>query len=388
MARLRYFTAGESHGEKLIGILEGIPAGLRLIASEDIDPMLRDRQVGYGRGRRQQIESDKARIVSGVRFGMTLGSPIAIELENKDWKNWNDRMAIGQSEKPGEPVTIPRPGHADYAGGVKYAHTDDLRNVFERASARETTMRVALGAIARKLLSELGIKVYSQVIRIGSVASAGFEDSELNIQYQSAATSPVRTAVKASESQMRKAIDDVREAGDTLGGSVECVVTGVPVGVGSHVHWDRKLDGLIAQAVMSIQAVKAVEIGSGVKAGSLRGSKNHDAFAVNQGQISRTSNNAGGIEGGMSNGESIRVTATMKPISTLMTPLGSVDLATGEVAEAHIERSDVCAVPALSVIVEAVMSLTVADALLDTFGGDTLAELQERVNARREAAKL
>lgn len=384
MPSLRYLTAGESHGEMLVGILEGMPAGLSLVAERDIDPWLKRRQEGYGRGRRMQIESDTARIVSGVRFGVTTGAPIAIIIENKDWENWQQKMSV--SPQDGElprSVTVPRPGHADFAGGIKYGQESDMRNVLERASARETAMRVAIGSIAMTLLKEIGVDSLAFVRSIGTI------ESEATVEYDNIASaqalidaSQVKTLDSQSEQAMMNAIDHAKTNKNTLGGTVECVVTGLPVGLGSHVQWDRKLDGLLAQAVMSIQAVKSVSIGMGEKASSEMGSAVHDPFARKDGSVTRTRNNAGGLEGGVTNGQPFIVRAAMKPISTLMEPLDSVDLTTGEETKAHIERSDTCAVPALSVILQSVVNFSLAQALLDTFGGDTVAELLERVQAR------
>ena len=386
MGRLRYLTAGESHGEMLVGILEGMPAGLSLVAERDIDPILRERQQGYGRGRRQQIEKDAAKIISGVRNGITTGAPIAIIIPNKDWPHWKERMPIAPTDSLIPVVTIPRPGHADLAGGIKYGLSEDLRNVFERASARETTMRVALGAITSTLLRALDIETISYVKTIGGIAGNVPED--VFVARESLSASRLRVFDADAEEKMIVAIDRARREGDSVGGVVECFVRNVPPGIGSHVHWDRKLDGLVAQAVMSIQAVKAVEIGLGGAAAVRRGSETHDPILVEDGLIHRAANNAGGIEGGMSNGEPIVVRAAMKPISTLMRPLPSVDLATGERADAHVERSDVCAVPALAVIVEQVVAMTIASELLEAFGGDTLAELTERVAIRRQTLYL
>jgi len=389
MPKLRYLTAGESHGPILTGILEGMSAGFELIASRDIDPYLKDRQKGYGRGRRQQIEEDRATISSGVRFGKTLGSPISLTVPNKDWQNWEERMSILPLEQQdSKPVTIPRPGHSDYAGGIKYGHEDDLRNVFERASARETAMRTAIGAIGLRLLDVLGIQHLGFVTAIGSVELD--KDVHLGLAELQAQTSKseVRTPSVEFSKAMMAEIDRTKAEGDTLGGVVECRFEGVPVGIGSHVHWDRKLDALLTQAAMSVQAVKAVEIGEGIRMSRSRGSEVHDSFELNRDQLGRHSNNAGGIEGGMSNGETIVLRAYMKPISTLMTPLNSVDLSTGEATKAHIERSDVCAVPALSVILEAVVGLALASAILDTFGGDAMEELVARVDARRTRTSL
>lgn len=390
MAELRYLTAGESHGEMLVGILEGMPAGLSLLAERDIDPWLKRRQEGYGRGRRMQIESDSARIVSGVRFGVTTGAPIAIIIENKDWANWQQKMSVQPQE--GElhrSVTVPRPGHADFAGGIKYGQESDMRTILERASARETAMRVAIGAIAMTLLKEIGIESLSFVRSIGKV------ESKATIEYENIASaqalidaSQVKTLDAHSEQEMIAAIDRAKANKNTLGGIVECIITGVPVGIGSHVQWDRKLDGLLAQAVMSIQAVKSVSIGMGEKASAEQGSNVHDPFTRKESSVARSRNNAGGLEGGVTNGQPLIVKAAMKPISTLMDPLASVDLATGEETAAHIERSDTCAVPALSVIVQAVVNFTLAQALLDTFGSDTVAELIERVQARAERTQF
>jgi chorismate synthase len=384
MANLRYLTAGESHGEMLVGILEGIPAGLSLVAERDIDPWLKRRQEGYGRGRRMQIESDTARIVSGVRFGVTTGAPIGIIIENKDWANWQQKMSVQphEGELP-RSVTVPRPGHADFAGGIKYGQESDMRNVLERASARETAMRVAIGSIAMTLLKEIGIESLAFVRSIGKV------ESKATVEYENIASaqalidaSQVKTLDTQSEQEMIAAIDLAKANKNTLGGNVECVVTGLPVGIGSHVQWDRKLDGLLAQAVMSIQAVKSVSIGMGERASTEHGSDVHDPFMRTDASVARSRNNAGGLEGGVTNGQPLIVKAAMKPISTLMEPLGSVDLSTGEETKAHIERSDTCAVPALSVIVQSVVNFTLAQALLDTFGGDTVAELIDRVDAR------
>lgn len=386
MGRLRYLTAGESHGEMLVGILEGMPAGLSLVAEREIDPILRERQQGYGRGRRQQIEQDAARIISGVRNGVTTGAPIALLIQNKDWKHWKERMSVEPTDAPISHVTIPRPGHADLAGGMKYDHFDDLRNVFERASARETAMRVAIGAIASTLLRALEIESIVYVTAIGGISSA--IPNDVFAARERLAASRVRVFDAEAEEKIIEAIDFAKKEGDSLGGTVECVIRNVPPGIGSHVHWDRKLDGLLTQAVMSIQAVKAVEIGLGKAAAGQHGSETHDSICIADSRIHRGANNAGGIEGGMSNGEPIIVRAAMKPISTLMRPLPSVDLITGDARDAHIERSDVCAVPALAVIVEQVVAITLASELLETFGGDTLTELIERVAIRRHTLDL
>ncbi|MDP4200675.1 MAG: chorismate synthase [Bacteroidota bacterium] len=386
MGRLRYLTAGESHGQCLTGTLDGMPSGLSLVAERDINPALHERQRGHGRSHRQQIESDSATITSGVRNGVTTGAPIAITIQNKDWQRWKEQMAIEPNDVEPNRVTIPRPGHADLAGGIKYGHTDDLRNILERASARETAMRVAIGAIANTLLRTLGIESIAFVKSIGTIEDQTQDDP---FAFRTRlATSAVRVFDEACEAAVVAEIDKARSDGDTLGGIVECRFRGVPLGIGSHVQSDRKLDGLLAQAAMSIQAVKAVEIGAGIRAAHARGSSNHDAIVQSNGSIARSSNNAGGIEGGMSNGEDIIVRAAMKPISTLMRPLQSIDLATGEATKAHIERSDVCAVPALAVILENVVALTLTSELLETFGGDTLVDLLTRVEERRDRMKM
>jgi chorismate synthase len=359
-----------------------MPSGLSLLATRDIDPILAERQKGYGRSRRQQIEHDKATILSGVRFGITTGGPIAITIENKDWINWKEQMAVaGEPPKDLKRVTIPRPGHVDLAGAIKYGHINDVRNVFDRASARETAMRVALGAIANTLLSAVGITSLSYVKSIGSVQS-GF--SVVNDIHEAIRNSPLRCPDPKAEREMMSLIDQAKQQQDSLGGVVETIFTGLPIGVGSTMQWDRKLDAKLAESLMSIQAVKSVEIGGGKNTAFEFGSSVHDDIVISEGKITRSSNNAGGIEGGMTNGEPLVVRVSMKPISTLMKPLPSVDLATMTTANAHIERSDVCAVPALSVIVENVAALTIADALLDTFGGDTLTELRSRIDVRRK----
>ncbi|MHB8391953.1 MAG: chorismate synthase [Acidobacteriaceae bacterium] len=370
----------------LVGILEGMPAGLSLIAERDIDPILHERQKGYGRSRRQQIERDSARIVSGVRNGMTTGAPIAVLIQNKDWEHWKERMPIAPFESSIAPVTIPRPGHADLAGAIKYAHTADLRNVLERASARETAMRVAIGAIASTLLQALGIESIAYVRSIAGISGEFAGDPFRNRELLSA--SRLRMFDAEAEEKIIALIDRAKMDGDSVGGTVESIVRAVPPGIGSHVDWSRKLDGKLARAVMSIQAVKALEIGLGAEAATRMGSETHDPIVMEDGTLGRTANNAGGIEGGMSNGEPIVVRAAMKPISTLMRPLPSVDLATGRTVEAHIERSDVCAVPALAVIVEQVLAMTIASELLETFGGDTVEELRNRVAIRRTGLQL
>lgn len=387
MPQLRFLTAGESHGKSLIGIIEGIPAGLSLEAKRDIDPILAERQRGYGRSHRQKIESDHAEIISGVRFGITTGAPISIQIENKDWENWGEKMSVVPTDIEVKPITIPRPGHADLAGAIKYEQ-HDIRNILERASARETAMRVAIGAVASKFLKELGITSVSFVRSIGIVTVEDNALKEIHELHLALQKSELRMYDADAEKKAKSLIDDAKANGDTLGGIVETHFFDLPIGIGSHVQWDRKLDGLIVQAVMSIQAVKAVEIGGGISLAKIFGSDCHDGIGIEDGEITRISNNAGGIEGGMTDGMPIVIRAAMKPISTLMSPLASVDLATGEPAPSHIERSDVCAVPSLAIIVEYLVAFTLASSLLDTFGGDTMDEVKTRVALRHEQSKL
>jgi chorismate synthase len=366
---LRWLTAGESHGPCLQAIVDGLPAGLAL-SEEDLGGDLRRRQGGYGRGGRMKIESDWAEITSGVAKGRTTGGPIGLRLENRDWPNWKDK------EVP--PFTKPRPGHADLAGAYKYGHFDDMRLVLERASARETTMRVAVGAIAKKLLGVFGAEVHSQVLRIGSVATAGGDLSDPEVVARVEASS-VRAADPAVEERMRYAIDAAKGRRETLGGVFEVVGFGVVPGLGSHVQWDRKLDGVLAQAFMCIHAIKAVAIGDGFTVGELYGTQAHDGMRFDDGKVVRLSNHAGGLEGGITNGEPVVVRAVKKPISTTAAPQPTVDLATGEDSEHQYERSDVCAVPAAAVIGEAMMAIVLADAFLTKFGGDSLEEIRPRV---------
>ena len=376
---LRFTTAGESHGIALVSILEGMVAGLPLLA-DDVDVELARRQQGYGRGRRMKIESDHAEILSGVRAGQTLGSPIAMLIHNRDWKNWQEIMDPAPRE--GDPerkrvVTRPRPGHADLSGMLKYDR-DDARDVLERASARETTARVAAGAICKKLLRAFDIKLGSHVVHLGGVDAR--RPAKMPADLNAAAdASPLRTLDAEVESEMIARIDAAKAEGNTLGGIAEVVCDGVPVGLGSHVSWDRKLDGRLAAALMSIPAVKAVEVGLGVEGATRKGSEVHDEIDpdesnIRAGRVRRRTNRAGGLEGGITNGEQIILRASMKPISTLMRPLGTVEMKTRESAQAVAERSDVTAVPAMGVIAEAMTAFVVAQAFLEKFGGDSLGE--------------
>lgn len=383
---LRFTTAGESHGPALVSILEGAPAGVPLLAT-DIDADLARRQQGYGRGRRMQIERDSAEILSGVRAGYTIGSPISMLIRNRDWDNWRDVMdpAPTEADQTGErrrTVTRPRPGHADLAGMLKYGH-EDARDILERASARETTARVAAGAICRKLLGELGITIGSHIVELGGVAASVSGDLPDDINEVSD-RSQLRTLDKNAEEKWIALIDSAKKDGDTLGGVCEVVCRGVPVGLGSHVSWDRKLDGRIGAAMMSIHAVKGVGIGVGFEAARVPGSQVHDEIhgAVERrraGNVQRATNRAGGLEGGMTTGEPIVVRVAMKPISTLMRPLATVDMKTGEPASASVERSDVTAVPAMGVIAEAMLAFVVAQAVMEKFGGDSLTELRRNL---------
>lgn len=388
MNRIRFLTAGESHGQALTVIVEGIPAGLTL-SEEIIAAELRRRQRGYGRGGRMQIERDRARILSGVRYGKSLGSPIALMLENLDWPNWIEKMSVTPVANPVAKLQMPRPGHADFAGMVKYQQ-DDLRNILERSSARETAMRVAAGAMAKKLLSEFGIRIYGHVIRIGLVASEltalSFligkynKSPEILAQWEALMQKAESTAMACCDDeanqQMMAAVDRARAQGDTLGGVFELVATGVPVGLGSHVHWDRRLDGIIAGAMISINAMKGVDIGLGMGVAERPGSQVHDPVYYDEKLgYYRSSNNAGGIEGGMTNGEPIVVRVAMKPLPTLSRPLDSVDTGTHQPKQAHHERSDVCAVPAAVVVGEAMLALMLANALAEKLGGDSIQEM-------------
>jgi len=409
MGQFRFITAGESHGKGLVAIIEGMVADLPLEAGY-INKELKRRQQGYGRGPRMEIEQDKVEIISGVRYGLTIGSPVALFIPNRDWQNWQEQLSVTPVDKEAEPVTRPRPGHADLAGVTKYS-LKDIRPIMERASARETAARVAAGAIAKRFLEEFGIVIHSHTIAIGtchcepfasfrvtkegchserSEESHGAQDrlrEAISINWQQVETSLLRCAEAELEKEMIAAIDRAKAEGDTLGGVFELIATGVPIGLGSHVSWERRLDGRIAQAIMSINAVKGVEIGSGFALAKIKGSQAHDVIepgpSLSLRGVSATkqsfpwhhaTNYAGGIEGGISNGEDIIVRAAVKPIATLAKPLPSIDLRSGEIAKAHYERSDICVVPAAGVIGEAMLAIILADACLEKFGGDNLKE--------------
>lgn len=381
MGRIRFVTAGESHGKALVAILEGVPAGLPLLA-DDVDRDLRRRMQGHGRGARMKIEADAVEFLGGVRAGETLGSPIAMLIRNRDWENWAEIMAAEPDPEGAGPrrrqMKRPRPGHADLVGALKFDRAD-ARDILERASARETAARVACGAVCRTLLGEFGVEIGSHVVELGSVRAAVPESLPVPLN-AAADASPVRCLDPKASDAMVAAVDAAKQARDTLGGIAEVVVRGLVLGLGAHVAWDRKLDGRLAGAMMSIPAVKAVEIGLGFGMSRLPGSEVHDEIVKSDdprtGGYARASNRAGGLEGGMSTGEPLVLRVGMKPISTLMRPLGTVDLTTGEPAKAQSERSDVTAVPAMGVIAEAMAALVLADAMLEKFGGDSLSELR------------
>jgi chorismate synthase len=387
---LRFLTAGESHGQALVVTVDGMPAGLQLDIPS-VDEQLKRRQGGYGRGRRMAIESDRVEILAGVRHGRTTGAPIALLIRNRDWVNWQQTMYVeaempeGASGVRRPDVTRPRPGHADLAGAIKYGH-EDIRDILERASARETAARVAAGSLARQILGRFGVQIASHVSVIGDVML----DESRTVSFAEAQAlpqdSPLRCVDPSVQQSMITAIDKARDAGDTLGGAFEVIATGVPVGLGSYVQWDRKLDGRLAQAIMCIHAIKAVGIGIGPEVAVRPGSRVHDEIlpASEVGVPVRPTNNAGGLEGGVTNGEDVRVVGFMKPISTLMKPLRSVDLTTMTEAPAAIERSDVCAVPAAAVVGEAMVAFVLADAFLEKFGGDSIEEIARHYESTNE----
>ncbi len=389
MRRVSFRTAGESHGRGLTTILEGIPAGLSLEMERDVDPELKRRQGGYGRGRRMQIESDRAELLSGVRLGETLGSPISMVIWNRDWENWQEAMSPLPPDPEGNPkalrsLYLPRPGHADLVGLLKYDRRD-TRDILERASARETAARVACGAVCKTLLAQFGVRIGSHVTSIGSVEAE--TPSELPEDLNAAVdSSPLRTLDDEATEKMMGAIDQAKEDGDTLGGIFEIVAQGLPAGLGSYVSYDAKLDGRLAGAVISIQAIKGVEIGAGFKEARRPGSQVHDPIVTDEdahraGGIGRASNRAGGLEGGVTTGEPLVVRAAMKPISTLRKRLPSVDMRDGSAADAAVERSDVCAVPAAAVVGEAMVALVLADAFLEKFGGDAMSEIRRNFDS-------
>jgi chorismate synthase len=388
---MRYLTAGESHGPQLTAILEGIPAGMP-ITDEDINKELSRRQKGHGRGRRMQIEKDQVQIASGVRHGYTLGSPIALVVENNDWKHWtkimgSEPISEDELEEVKRVITRPRPGHADLNGALKYGHRD-MRNVLERSSARETTVRVAAGAVAKKLLSLLGIEIASHVVEIGGVKAEDITYQSLDELKQITEESSVRCADKNVEEKMKEAIDTAKQNGDSIGGVVEVIVEGMPPGVGSYVHYDRKLDAKIAGAIVSINAFKGVEFGIGFEAARKPGSQVHDEIIWDENLgYSRKTNRLGGFEGGMTTGMPIVVRGVMKPIPTLYKPLQSVDIETKEPFSASIERSDSCAVPAAAVVAENVVAWEIASAIVEQFYSDRLETLQASVQAQREFAR-
>lgn len=390
MSAIRYFTAGESHGPQLTALVEGLPAGIP-VDTALINNDLARRQKGYGRGGRMKIETDTAQVLSGVRWGETLGSPVTLVVENRDWSNWSDKMSP-DAEHSGSatPVTRPRPGHADLSGAQKYGHSD-ARNILERSSARETAARVAVGALAKCFLKQLGISVGGYVVEIGGIAAAP-SNLPLQERWEVAARSELFVCDQLCEEAIKQAIDSAKESGDTLGGIVEVQVIGCPPGLGSYVQWDRKLDARLAMALMSIQAIKGVEVGIGFEVAHRPGSQVHDEISYDASRCTagfpspyyRTTNNAGGIEGGMTNGEPIILRAAMKPIPTLYKPLRSVDMINHEPFEATVERSDTCAVPAALVVAETVVAIEIANAVLEKFGGDSLSEIRRNMAGYQE----
>ena len=379
LVRLKFLTAGESHGQGILGILDGMLAGLEI--SEDyIGVQLARRQMGYGRGGRMKIEKDRAEIWCGVRHGKTLGAPVGLIIRNKDWENWTRKMSVNPIDSEIRKVTLPRPGHADLAGVQKYGF-DDIRNVLERSSARETTMRVGLGSVCRKLLEEVGIEVGSRVVQIHDVKDESLSDISPNQLSKTADASSVRCLDKEVESAMIKTIDDAKASGDSVGGIFEVIANGLPYGLGAHTQWDRKLHTRISAMLMSVNAFKGIEIGEGFGGAEKFGSEVHDEIGHDGEKFIRYSNNAGGIEGGMSNAQPIVIRMAMKPIPTLIKPLHSVDIHSKEKKDAHKERTDSCAVPAASIIAESMLCFVLADALLEKFGGDSVVQLKAHMDA-------
>ena len=379
LVRLKFLTAGESHGKALLGILDGVPSGFE-ISENYIGVQLARRQMGHGRGGRMKIENDWAEILSGVRHGVTLGSPIGLKINNNDWKNWTKKMSKEPVDSEIKKITLPRPGHADLAGVKKFG-TDDIRNILERSSARETTMRVGLGSVCRKVLEELGIEVGSRVTQIHDVKDEtifSFEKSPVQIS-QLVDNSPVRCLNKDKEKKMIAIIDKAKKSGDSVGGVFEVFATGLPYGLGSPMQWDRKLQAKISSMMMSVNAFKSIDIGSGIDMASKFGSQVHDEIGYNGKNFTRYTNNAGGIEGGMSNAQPLVVQVSMKPIATLIKPLRSVDLISKKVKNAHKERTDSCAVPAASIIAESMLCFVLLDSILEKFGGDSLEQLKNHM---------
>jgi len=379
LTKIKFLTAGESHGRGLLGILDGIPSGLN-IEKDYIDAQLTRRQMGYGRGGRMKIEKDQVEIWSGIRLGKTIASPIGMIVKNKDWENWKNKMAVEKIEKMPKKVTLPRPGHADLAGVEKFDF-DDIRNVLERSSARETTMRVAIAAICRKLLKDVGVTVASRVTQIHNVIDDSKVPNDMTaIELNKIVDkSPLRCLDSVKEKKMIKIIDKAKANGDSVGGVFEVIATGMPYGLGSYTHWDRKLQSKITSLMMSVNAFKSIEIGEGLGSGAKFGSEVHDEIGWDGKKYKRFSNNAGGIEGGMSNGMPITVKMAMKPIPTLIKSLRSVDIITKENKNAHKERTDSCAVPAASIIAESMMCIVLADVILEKFGGDSMKQLFKHI---------
>ena len=381
LTKLKYLTSGESHGKGLLGIINGIPSGLEL--DEDyILSQLSRRQKGHGRGNRMKIESDRAEIYSGVRLGETIGAPIGLIIENMDYKNWTSIMSIDKNSKKPKSITLPRPGHADLAGVQKFGFSD-IRNVIERSSARETAMRVAIGSICRKLLKEVGIEVGSRVIQIHDILDDSVIDLSQGAELiaKKADKSDVRCVDETKSKNMVDRIDSAKKEGDSVGGKFEVFATGVPAGTGSYSQWFDRLQSKISESIMSINAIKAIEFGSGFKNSSRRGSQVHDEISWDGKKYIRSSNNAGGIEGGISNGEPIIFQAAMKPISTLIKPLKSVDIISKEKKLAHKERTDSCAVPAASIVAESMLCIVITDSMLEKFGGDSMLELKKHISS-------
>jgi len=379
LVRLKFLTAGESHGKALLGILDGVPSGFE-ISENYIGTQLARRQMGHGRGGRMKIENDWAEILSGVRHGVTLGSPIGLKINNNDWKNWTKKMSKEPVDSEIKKITLPRPGHADLAGVKKFGF-DDIRNILERSSARETSMRVGLGSVCRKVLEELGIEVGSRVTQIHDVRDEtilSFEKSPVQIS-QLVDKSPVRCLNKDKEKKMISIIDKAKKSGDSVGGVFEVFSTGLPYGLGSPMQWDRKLQAKISSMMMSVNAFKSIDIGSGIDMASKFGSEVHDEIGYNGKNFTRYTNNAGGIEGGMSNAQPLVVQVSMKPIATLIKPLRSVDLISKKVKNAHKERTDSCAVPAASIIAESMLCFVLLDSILEKFGGDSLKQLKNHM---------